>query len=186
MTEPAMTNTLDWVHLTEEIPETGLDEKRVATPEELTSLAEILGVTTCERLGVQYTIHGISDGTFRMSGRLRARVVQPCVISLEPVAQDIDEQIGIDFWPADQMPTPPKGEIDLNADDADTQPIIDGQIDVGMIAFDVLAAAVDLYPRVPGVTFEWEDKTADGAPVGKVNPFAVLAQLKDAKPKAKG
>jgi uncharacterized metal-binding protein YceD (DUF177 family) len=181
----SMTDTLDWVHLTDDIPAAGLDEKRTATQEELTKLAEILGVTTCERLSVAYTIHGISDGTFRLSGRLRARVVQPCVITLEPVGQDIDEKLGVDFWPADQMPEPPKGEIDLNADDADTQPIIDGKIDVGMIAFDVLAAAVDLYPRVPGATFDWQDNATDGTPVGKVNPFAVLAQLKDAKPKDK-
>jgi uncharacterized metal-binding protein YceD (DUF177 family) len=169
---------LDWVHLAEDVPDSGLDEKRAATAEELIAVAGLLGVTTCERFAVTYTIHGISDGTFRLTGRLRARVVQPCVITLEPVSQDIDEPLSVDYWPADQMPAPDKGEIDLADDDSDIQPMDEGRMDVGLVAFDVVAAAVDLYPRVPGATFEWEDPKAAAETSGKVNPFAVLAKLK--------
>jgi uncharacterized metal-binding protein YceD (DUF177 family) len=178
---------LDWIHLAEDIPETGLEEKRSATAEELVAIAETLGVSTCERLGVTYSIYGISDGTYRLSGRLRARITQPCIISLEPVAQDIDEPLSVDYWPASDMPPPDKGEIDLADDESDIEPMIDGRIDVGVLAYDVLAAAVDLYPRVAGATFEWEDPKAKASPEasGKVNPFAVLAQLKDTATKKK-
>jgi uncharacterized metal-binding protein YceD (DUF177 family) len=184
-TEPSSTDTLDWVHLAEDIPEQGLEEKRSATPEELVTIAEILGVTTCDRLSATYSIHGISDGTYRLTGRLRARITQPCVISLEPVTQDVDEPLSVDYWPENQMPAPDKGEIDLADDESDIQPMTDGRMDVGMVAFDVLAAAVDLYPRVPGATFDWEDPKATPETSGKVNPFAVLAKLKDAPPSKK-
>jgi uncharacterized metal-binding protein YceD (DUF177 family) len=177
--ETAMTALSDWVHLAEDIPETGLKKTHTATPEQLIALAAELGVTTCERLTVTYTLHGIADGTYNLSGRLQARVMQPCVVTLEPVSQDIDEPMAVDYWPADQMPEPDKGEISLKDDDADVQPMIDGRIDVGTVAYEVLASAVDLYPRKPGATLEWEDKLVAKGTIEKVNPFAVLAKLKD-------
>jgi uncharacterized metal-binding protein YceD (DUF177 family) len=170
---------LDWVHLTEDIPETGVDTKRTASAEQLQAVSLALGVTACEHMAISYTLHGIMDGTYRLAGRLKARVVQPCVITLEPVTQEIEEALGVDYWPADQMPEPAKGEITVLEDDADMQPLIDGRIDVGAVAYEVLASAVDLYPRKAGATFEWEDKAAGGAQPAKVNPFSVLAKLKD-------
>lgn len=174
-----MTALQDWVYLAEDIPETGLTETRTANAEQLIALAAELGVTTCERLALAYTLHGIADGTYNLSGRLRARVVQPCVVTLDPVAQDIDEKLAIDYWPAGQMPEPDKGEIDLKDDDADIQAMIDGRIDVGTVAYEVLASAVELYPRTPGATLDWEDKAVPKDGAGKVNPFAVLAKLKN-------
>jgi uncharacterized metal-binding protein YceD (DUF177 family) len=179
MMENAMTALQDWVHLAEDIPETGLAKTHTATAEQVLALAAELGVTTCEQLTMAYKLHAIADGTYNLVGRLRARVVQPCVVTLEPVAQDIDEPVAVDFWPADQMPEPDKGEINLNDDDADIQPMVDGRIDIGTVAYEVLASAVDLYPRKPGATLEWEDKPVGKGDTGKVNPFAVLAKLKD-------
>ena len=177
--ETTMAALDDWVHLTEDIPEVGLTVGHTATAAQLLAMAAELGVTSCEALTLTYTIHGIADGTYNLVGQLRGRVVQPCVVTLEPVAQDIDEPLAVDYWPADQMPEPDKGEINLRDDDADIQPMIDGRIDVGTVAYEVLASAVDLYPRQPGATLEWEDKLAPGGTSGKVNPFAVLAKLKD-------
>jgi uncharacterized metal-binding protein YceD (DUF177 family) len=177
--ETAMTALQDWVHLAEDVPESGLTKTVAATAEQLAALAVELGVTACERLSVTYALHGIADGTYNLSGRLKARVVQPCVVSLEPVTQDVDEPMAVDYWPADQMPEPGNGEIDLNSDEPDVQPMIDGRIDVGTVAYEVLASAVDLYPRKAGVTLDWQDKAATKGGVEKVNPFAVLAKLKD-------
>ena len=55
--------------------------------------------------------------------------------------------------------------------------IVGGKIDLGAFAAEVLASAINPYPRKAGVAFDWRDAkdAADGPATG---PFAKLAELK--------
>jgi len=54
-----------------------------------------------------------------------------------------------------------------------------GQIAVGRVVFESLAAAIDPFPRKPGATLDLQQSpSADAADDKPANPFAVLANLK--------
>ena len=45
-----------------------------------------------------------SGGRFHVTGRVRARIGQTCVVTLDPIENDIDEAIDLMFAPPEQIP----------------------------------------------------------------------------------
>ena len=77
------------------------------------------------------------------SGRLTADVVQSCVVTMAPVAGDIDEKIEEVFAPEGYEPG-------AQEEDDDQPESFDGQeIDVGELAAQLLSLSLDPYPRAP-------------------------------------
>ena len=58
----------------------------------------------------------------------------------------------------------------------DTEPMTDGRIEAGKLIYEILSAALEPYPRKPGVEFDWVDPKLKDA--GDQGPFAALAKLK--------
>ena len=116
-----------------------------------------------------------------VTGRIQAELAQPCVVSLEPVPQSIDEEFEVEFVPEAQV----EHDLELSLEDADPcDPIEDGVIDVGEVVSQQLALMLEPYPRASGVALEQVQSELSGkrkqafevdAPSG---PFAALAKLK--------
>ena len=174
----SMTGELTWEHATHDIPQSGLSREREAAPDELARVARALDLVACASLKTAYTIVPTIDGRFRLSGRLRAEIGQTCVVTLEPVDSTIEEAFDVTFWPEEDMPAPRGGEVDLD-EEPDPEPIVAGQIDVGRVVFECLAASVDPFPRKPDATLDWSSsQPADGGASKPESPFAVLANIK--------
>lgn len=96
-----------------------------------------------------------------ISGRLMAEVVQPCVVTLEPVAATLDERFERTFLPEGEQPNLDADEIEIDYE-ADDPPdaIVDGTIDLGAVACEQFALALDPYPRAAGATVP--EAAADG------------------------
>ena len=175
-----MSGILDWTHATAAVGANGLAIDRSATTDELRSAADSLGVLALARLDVDYRITQLSRARFRLRGELTARVVQACVVALDPVTADLVEPFDVEFWPADAVEAvkhKPKSVDQSVLDDDEPERIEDNAIDVGRIVYETLAAAIDPYPRSAGATLEVpEDHAATSAAVS--HPFAVLANLK--------
>jgi hypothetical protein len=134
------------------------------------ALARPAGVDAVERLGAQFdlTLRG-RDGV-HVEGRVRATVRQTCVVTLEPVVNEIDEAVDVDFARAAATKAA-ADEIDLEASGPDEpEPLTGNAIDLGLLATEFLLLGVDPYPRKPGVAFE-APETGDPA----AHPFAALA-----------
>lgn len=165
-----------WHHKVHEIPRAGIQQHREASPEIRSELAEELGIPACNFLSVAYRIQNIDNGCFDLSGRLRANLTRTCVITLEPISEDIDEPLDCSFVPPDQMPNQQVEEEEALAVE-DQEPIHHDRIEVGRLIYEVLAASLDPYPRADGATLE---------PVGELpehdeaaeHPFSALARLK--------
>ncbi len=117
--------------------------------------------------------------SWRIDARLTASLSQPCVVTLEPVAEKVDEQITRDFVPETQVMS--SDQIDVVMDEDDEPDILGDVIDPGLIALEALALALEPYPRKPGVEHETLSVTEPGiAPLTDENikPFAGLAVLK--------
>lgn len=121
------------------------------------------------------------DGV-RLKGRVRATVEQACVVTLDPVEQHIDEEVEADFLPENsrlaKRMTDGNGEMFLDPEGPDLPDTFAGDtIDVGAVAAEFAALAIDPYPRKPDL--DYADRIeSDEETDKKPSPFAVLQGLK--------
>lgn len=171
---------LEWTHAIRDVPAAGLAVTRTATTEEAGRVAEMLEILGVEALVATYRIKPVAGGRQRLAGEIKARVVQACVVSLEPVVAEISCPFEVILAPAETLAVraAAAGDDEAEQDEIDTplvEPIVNGEVDIGRIVYEELASQLDPYPRRPEASFEWTDgrvTTAD------VHPFAKLAQLR--------
>ena len=174
-----MSGELTWDHAVLDIPDSGISTTRHATPEALETIARALELVACSSLTSTYTIMPTGDGHYRLSGRLQASLQQACVVTLEPVQEEIDETFEVAFWPEADIPEPASGEIELE-DEPEIEPIVSGQIEAGRVVFECLAGAINPFPRKADATLERVAASPRGRADDKAeNPFAVLAKIKE-------
>jgi uncharacterized metal-binding protein YceD (DUF177 family) len=172
------TGPLAWDHAVRDIPDQGLSAVRQASPDELASIARALDLVACTSLRADYKVSATLGGRFHLTGRLRAEVSQNCVVTLEPVDSTIEEAFEAVFWPQEAMPAPDSGEVAMD-EEPEREPIVGGQLAVGRVVFESLAAALDPFPRKPGAVLDWQPAAStDGPAAMPASPFAVLANLK--------
>jgi len=163
-----------------QIPQQGIQRRIEANAREREALARFAALRDVVSAVASFELTAKSGGRVHVSGRLRARIGQTCVVSLEPIENDVDEEIDLMFAPAEEV----RRLADLIDEglDADTGPladppeaIVNGVIDLGRIATDVLCLAVDPYPRKEGAVFAAEAAGKNAAE----HPFAALKALQD-------
>jgi uncharacterized metal-binding protein YceD (DUF177 family) len=173
-----MTALEDWQHPVADSDDRTLTRTREATQDERIELARELDILSCESLRVSYTIKPAGAVRYKLAGKLEAAVTQACVVSVEPVPAQIAEEFSIDLAPPQDIAEAVDGDADREVLSLpDVEPIEDGRIDIGAIVFGLLSAALDPYPRAPGVEFDWVDPKIAADP-GAASPFAALAKLK--------
>jgi len=165
-----------------QIPETGLHRDIEADQAICAAIADMGGLREVASVQASFDVMPKSGGRFHVSGQVRARVGQTCVVTLDPMESDIDEAIDLIFAPPEQIPQMAALVDEAEHSDGETpdppEPIDNGIIDLGKVATDALYLALDLYPRKPDAVFEPMVEAADP----EDHPFAALKALK-AKPK---
>ncbi|MEQ5789155.1 DUF177 domain-containing protein [Erythrobacter sp. NFXS35] len=89
----------------------------------------------------------------RATGRLNARVMQPCAVSGEPFPVTIDEPIDLRFIEQRGSAASGEGEeieIELEADDCDEIEFSGDMFDLGEAVAQTLGLAIDPYAEGPG------------------------------------
>ena len=165
-----------------QIPEQGLHRELDADEAQRKAMADIAGLREVLSAHASFDVMPKSGGRFHVSGHVRARIGQTCVVTLDPMESDIDEVIDLMFAPPEQIPAL-SDLVDeaAAADDIDPpEPIEGGVIDLGRLATDALFLGIDPYPRKPDAVFDH----AITPPNPEDHPFAALKALKE-KPKAK-
>ncbi len=149
------------------------------TPEERAALMRDLALLDLPSLRLAGEIRPEGKADFLLSARLSAQAVQPCVVTLEPVATVIDEPVTRRFLAEAAAPAAEESEI---PEDVDAEPLPDA-IDLMALAAEALMLALPLYPRAPGAeaglaAVAPPEGGADEAPA---KPFAALARLRQAR-----
>lgn len=152
-----------------QIPEQGLRLEIAADAATSAQLAALGGLRTLADATATVTLTPLSGGKVQVSGRVRARVGQICVVTLEPVENGVDEVFSVLFVPEGATVPAPAAE-----DDDPPETIVGGSIDVGSLATDFLFLGIDPYPRKPGATFA----PVEARPAPEDHPFAALKTLK--------
>jgi hypothetical protein len=176
--EATVSEAPEWNHAVQDIPESGLQVERAASPEECEGIARALDLIACSRLTARYAISPRGEGHFRLTGTLKAQIQQSCVVTLEPLTNEVEESFSVDYWPETEIPAPTSGVVDVH-DEPDLEPIVAGRLKVGRVVFESLASAIDLFPRKPGAAFEAPETSADSNGANKSDgPFAALSRIK--------
>jgi len=160
----------------EDVAETGEHFDLVADADARAAVARMAGLRDLPRLEANFDVTRKGAG-LRVAGRVSATVGQTCVVTLEPIANEVAEAVDLLFVPRpavpqaqpddDGKPQPREAKWD------DPEPLIDGAVDLGALAIEFLILGLDPYPRKPGAVFQ---PPADAAPLD--GPFAALATLK--------
>ncbi|MBR0953058.1 YceD family protein [Bradyrhizobium canariense] len=164
-----------------QIPDTGLHRKLEASAAERQAMAETAGLREVFSVQAAFDVVPKSGGRIQVTGHVHARIGQTCVVTLDPMESEIEEEVDLIFAPEAEV----RRLADLVEERQDDQEqvvdppeaIVNGIIDLGRLATDVLFLAVDPYPRKPGVVFEAEVAALDP----EDHPFAVLKALQDKK-----
>ncbi|MCP3465967.1 MULTISPECIES: DUF177 domain-containing protein [unclassified Bradyrhizobium] len=170
-----------------QIPDTGLHREIEASSREREAMAEVAGVREVVSAKASFDVSPKSGGRVHVTGNVRARIGQTCVVTLDPVESEIDEEIDLMFAPEAEVrrlaDLIEEGQDSDDAAEAVPEPpeaIIAGVIDLGRLATDALFLGIDPYPRKPGAVFEAQVTAHDP----EDHPFAALKALQD-KPKRK-
>ena len=166
-----------------QIPDTGLHRALEASAAERQALADAAGLRDILSAHADFDVVPRSGGRIQVTGRVRARIGQTCVVTLDPIESEIDEEVDLTFAPEAETrrleDLIEEGQDDEEpAEVADPhEAIVNGIIDLGRVATDALFLAIDPYPRKPGAVFEAEVI----APDPEDHPFAALKALQDNK-----
>lgn len=157
------------------IPPNGKHFKIEADATERTRLAEAMGIPSVDSLVAEMKLRPIGAHTFKIEGTLNASVVQTDVVTLEPVAQKVLEELNIVLRPAEDA-VAESDEVVLSGGEIEEVDFYEkNRIDLGRIVSEYLALALDPYPRASGVVFEGY---VEADPNDDPSPFAALASLK--------
>lgn len=165
------------------IPDTGLHRELEASAAERQAMADLAGVREILSAQASFDVVPKSGGRVQVTGHVRARVGQTCVVTLDPMESEIDEEVDLIFAPEAEVrrlaDLIEEGQDDEEPPEVADPPeaIVNGIIDLGRIATDALFLAIDPYPRKPGVVFEAEVTALDP----EDHPFAALKALQDNK-----
>lgn len=157
-----------------DVPEAGLRVALKADEPTCRALAQAAGVRDIESLEANFDLTRRGRDGLRVAGTVCARVGQLCVVSLEPVVNEVKETIDLVFGPE----TATAGRsVDFDVDAAGPpEPLVNGVVDLGAVATEFLILGIDPYPRKAGAAFV---APADNETAGTA--FAALAALKQSR-----
>jgi uncharacterized metal-binding protein YceD (DUF177 family) len=147
-----------------------------ATPAEREELASFYKLPDIAALTATLRLEPWGRGGARVTGAVHGELTQLCIVSVEPFPATVDEDVDVRFAPpkaADRKASAEQEALTLSlADEDEPDPVIDGKIDLGVLAAEFFALGLDPYPRKPGAVLD--EERANSEPID--SPFAGLAQ----------
>jgi uncharacterized metal-binding protein YceD (DUF177 family) len=157
----------------------------VASEGERLALARRFGFLGLPAFAARVTVDRRPGGQVVVEGRLRGKIVQACILTLDPVIQDLDEAFRVVFTQdLAEDRDPESGEALVSAQADAPEPLPGNLLDIGEIVAEQLSLAADPYPRRPGVKLEDvlpkpRHSGRPGRTEQRRHPFAGLAALRD-------
>src|SRR3954452_11621620 len=123
-----------------QIPDTGMHREFDASPRERSALADLGRLREVLSANASLDLTLMREGRVHVGGRVKARVGQTCVVTLDPIENESDKEIDQIFAPPEHMPplaylVDETGESDCEIPDPPEQ-IAGGAIDLGRPATD--------------------------------------------------
>ena len=146
--------------------------------DERAAVADALGIIGIKKLRFEGELRPQGKADWVLNATLGATVVQPCVVTLDPVSTRIDEEIARSYVAG--LPEPTAGEAEMPEDDSvEPLPVT---LDLAEVMIEALALALPQYPRADGAALGEAVFAAPGTAPMKdedAKPFAGLAGLRE-------
>jgi uncharacterized metal-binding protein YceD (DUF177 family) len=164
------------------LPQKGMTVRLIASEQECKALAKEHTLQSVANFQATILVAKWRRDGVRITGAITADIVQTCSITLEPLPTQIVTEIDAMYVPENSKLARPKlddnGEMILDADGPDAPETFEGdQLDVGAIAEEFFALAIDPYPRKEGAELELRAEPEEIMEI-KVSPFAKLVDFK--------
>lgn len=134
------------------------------------ALASRFGLVGIDALTGDFALRREAAG-IRVRGRVTAALTQACSVTGEPLPAAVDEPVELIFVAEGEQ----GDEVELSDDTIDTVFHDGAAIDLGEVAAETMALALDPFPRGPGADAAL--KQAGVLSEGEAGPFGALAQL---------
>lgn len=164
------------------LPQKGMQVRLAANEKELKLLAKAHGLESVLSFEAELVVGKWRSDGVKVTGSVAARVIQNCIVSLEPIENAVKNTIDAILVPENsklaRIPDPATHEllIDFEGPDA-PETFNDDQIDVGALAEEFFELAIDPYPRKPGAEFDAVIES-DAPEPEKPSAFAKLAEFR--------
>lgn len=142
-----------------------------ADADERRRLADRFDLVAIDQLVGRFVLHRDAAAVVA-EGVVEASVTQACSVTGDPLTVSVAETVALRFVDA----PPPGEETELDDDTLDTIGLDGDVIDLGEIAAETMALALDPFPRGPGAAEAL--KAAGVIGEGEARPFGALAGLK--------
>jgi uncharacterized metal-binding protein YceD (DUF177 family) len=168
----------------DEVPDTGRHVALSADAATREAVARVAGLRSLPRFDASFDLAKQASGGLRVVGEVSATVGQTCVVTLEPIENEIREAVDLLFTPNGAsaeaaVDAQISDEAALSVEDGEPpEPLVDGTVDLGAVATEFLILGIDPYPRKPGAIFAPPEVEDEGE-----HPFAALAALKKQHPR---
>lgn len=153
-------------------------ELRPSSPE-LDAIKQELGLLGLRKVSFVGSVQAQGKRDWVLTAKLGATVIQPCVITLDPVTTRIDVPVRRMFLAEWSEPDEPEFEM---PEDDETE-ALGPEIDPAQVMIEALSLALPQYPRKDGAHLGEANYTEPGKQTmtdEDVKPFAGLAGLRDA------
>lgn len=139
------------------LPKNGADVTLEADEAQRAELARIHDLLSVEAFTAELSVKKWKADGVMVKGRVRARITQQCVVTLDPILSHIDEEITAIFVPETSKLARhlDETEIILDPEAEDLPETYSGDsIDLGALAEEFFTLGIDPYPRKEGITLE--------------------------------
>lgn len=160
----------------DKLPVNGRHIKVEANAEELAELAKIAKVSEVGRFSANMHVARV-DGAIQVLGKMSAEISQPCILTLDPVLQRIEEELTRVFLPKtkEMIENAPGSEAYIELGPEEVPDYYEGNcLDLSAFLLESLGLSIDLYPRMAGAKLSKEQA---GDNPEELSPFAVLKSL---------
>jgi uncharacterized metal-binding protein YceD (DUF177 family) len=164
------------------VPDQGIERTLSPNMEERQAIAAWLRVQVVESLDATVHVKRRSEDHYAYDARFEAKLVQACVVTLEPVPAQLSGEFHRDFRVRPKASAKKRRHVEdspaavelSGLDDEESDWLDQHEIDLAAPVLEELTLALDPYPRAPGAEF---DVLPEEAAI-RDNPFAVLEKLK--------
>lgn len=172
----------------DDLPSSGKTLTLSPNENERVAIAERAGLVSLDACTVDFTLNREQGHIIHVTGKLKAKVTQSCVVTMEDVEAPLEDDF--EAWYSDPERTIlfkkaqhealsklEIGDLPMLEESDDPEPLEQGKIDLGELAVQYLCLAVEPYPVKPGVTRSeiiTTEKDDQPAKELKPNPFAAL------------
>lgn len=153
-----------------------------ASNEDRSGLVERFKLLSLDTLNASVTVQAAGKDTIHIEGHVSARLEQPCVVSLEPVEETIEEDFVLLMVPPEVADRMDADEVYLNPDAPDYDALEGDILLLGDIVAQTLSVMMNPYPKKEDAALKPmknQSLEVNGELETKPNPFAALSKLRD-------